>query len=285
MQIAITGASGQLGRAVIEQLVKEETEHTIIGIARTPEKAQDLSVEIRHGDYTKPDLLKTAFQDVDVLLLVSGLDTPENRIIQHRNAIEAAKKSGVRKIVYTSIVGNPEKTTFGPIVASNRQTEEDVKASGLKWVIGRNGLYLDADLEYLDQYRAIAKIENSAGLGQCAYTSRKELAIAYSRILQYDKFNGNTFNLTGEAVTQDLLAHTINEVYGWDLSFENIAVDRFEKLRTEALGDYYGPIIGGIYESIKNGDFHPASDFDKITGRAHKSVRQLIMEHKMKHHW
>ena len=128
MKIAVTSVSGQLGGAIIKQLISELDSDKLVGIARSPSKVEDLGIEIRKGDYNSFDDFKNALFDVDRLLFVSGMDHPDKRIEQHRNIIRAAKKCGVKKIVYTSIVGR-EDTDFGAIVKSNRSTEEDVRNS------------------------------------------------------------------------------------------------------------------------------------------------------------
>lgn len=127
MKIAVTTASGSLGSAVVERLKHEIGKENIVGIARTPEKAKHLGVEIRKGDYNHKAHFVKALKGVDALLLVSGMDHPDKRIQQHRNVIEAAKENGLAKIVYTSIIGAEKGNAFSPIVASNRQTELDVK--------------------------------------------------------------------------------------------------------------------------------------------------------------
>lgn len=152
MKIAVTAASGQLGTAIIKATIALVTRENVIGLARTPNKAKNLGIEIRPGDYNNKNDLEKSLQSVDTLLLVSGMDAPEKRIEQHRNVILAAKNSGVRKIVYTSVQGAEEDTAFSTIIQSNRQTENDVKTSGLDWVIGRNGIYIEPDIEYIETY-------------------------------------------------------------------------------------------------------------------------------------
>ena len=104
MKIAITSASGQLGSAIVKQLKTDIGNDNIIGIARTPEKAKHLEIEIRKADYNSKEDFDAALKGVDVVLLVSGMDHPDNRIGQHINVINAAKEAGVRKIVCTSII-------------------------------------------------------------------------------------------------------------------------------------------------------------------------------------
>jgi len=120
MKIGVTAASGNLGSAIIKELTLEIGGDNIVGIARTPENAKALHVEIRKGDYNSKEELLLALKGIDALLIVSGMDYPDKRIVQHRNIISAAKENGVKKIVYTSIIGSPEGNAFSPIVASNR---------------------------------------------------------------------------------------------------------------------------------------------------------------------
>lgn len=278
MKIAVTTASGKLGGAIIEALKPVIGNDNIIGVARTPSKAAGLGVEIRQGDYNDEAGLRLAFQGVDAVLIVSGMDTPDKRIIQHRNVINAAKAAGAKKIVYTSIVGDPEATAFSPIIKSNRQTEEDVRNSGLDWAIGRNGLYIDEDLVYIDQYIKDGKIANSANDGRCGYTSRGELGSAYAHMLTESHHNGQTYHLVGPPTTQQELAEAFNEVKGCNLHFENMDVDAYVKERQAALGEFLGTVIGGIYEGIRNGAFNPPSDFEKAAGRPHQSVKEMMLD-------
>jgi NAD(P)H dehydrogenase (quinone) len=142
----VAAASGKLGSEIAKATVEIVGTENVVGLARPPSKAGSLGVEIRPGDYESPADLEKSLDAVDAVLLVSGMDAPEKRIGQHRNVIEAAKRAGVRKIVYTSVQGAEENTACSSIVQSNRQTEEDVRNSGLDWVIGRNGIYIEPDL-------------------------------------------------------------------------------------------------------------------------------------------
>tara|TARA_R110002153_G_scaffold64012_1_gene171508 strand:- start:1346 stop:2203 length:858 start_codon:yes stop_codon:yes gene_type:complete len=280
MKIAVTSASGKLGASIVKHLINLIGKENVIGIARTVEKATYLGVEIRKGDYNSREDFNSALQGVDAVLLVSGMDEPQKRIQQHRNVIEAAKQNGVKKLVYTSIVGDEDKNAFSPIVQSNRQTEKDVQASGLQWVIGRNGIYIEPDLEYLDTYIKEGRIENCAGQGKCTYTSREELGYAYAKLLIEDKHNGQVYNLVGEPVTQSELAENINKVYGTNLIYNSVTVDNYAADRKAALGDFMGTVIAGIYEGIKAGANDVPSDFEKATGRAPKSLFEMISEFK-----
>tara|TARA_R110002020_G_scaffold466753_1_gene689537 strand:- start:24793 stop:25605 length:813 start_codon:yes stop_codon:yes gene_type:complete len=264
-------------------LIKEIGKENVIGIARTPEKAKHLDIEIRKGDYNSRTDFDAALKGVDKVLLVSGMDQPQKRIQQHRNVIEAAKLNGVQKIVYTSIVGDEENTAFSPVVQSNRQTEEDIRSSGLQWIIGRNGIYIEPDLEYMDTYIKEGGITNCAADGKCTYTSREELGFAYAQLLLNDKLNGQTLNLVGEAITQTQLAEYINQVYKTNLKFTSISVEDYKKERQAALGEFLGTIIAGIYEGIRNGANEVVSDYEKAAGRPHKSPLTMIENYHQKH--
>ncbi len=276
MKIAVTSASGQLGAAIVKALIQEIGKENVVAIARTASKAEHLGVEVRKGDYNSREDFNAALKGIDKVLLVSGMDDPRKRIPQHRNVIEAAKQNGVQKIVYTSIVGDAENTAFSPVVQSNRQTEEDVRNSGLDFVIGRNGIYIEPDLEYIDTYVKEGGIINCAADGKCSYTSREELGYAYAQMLLNDSLNGETLNLVGKPITQSQLAEAINQVFGTELSFTSISVEEYKKERQAALGDFIGTVIAGIYEGIRSGANDVPSDFEKAAGRAHKSPLEMI---------
>lgn len=271
MRYAVTAVSGQLGQEIARKLIERTDHASVIGLARTPGNVTELGIEVRPGDYDQPDALRTSLAGVDALVLVSGMAPPEDRIGQHRNVIEAAKAAGVRKIVYTSIQGPEVGTTFSPVVQSNRQTEADIRASGLDWAIGRNGIYIEPDVEYIDSYRAKGEIANSAGDGKCGYTTRSELAHAYAALLTRDELTGQTFDLNGTPITQAELTQYMNAAYGTALTYRSMSAKDYVADRTAELGDFIGPIIGGIYDGIRRSAFDASGDYEAATGRPHQS--------------
>lgn len=279
-KIAVTAASGGLGKAIIQNIIQYKGRDNVVGIARNPEKAAHLKLEIRKGDYNNREDFDHALSDIDTLLLVSGMDDPRKRIQQHRNVIDSARAAGVRKIVYTSIIGSEKGNEFSPIVQSNRQSEKDVKSSGLEWVIGRNGLYIDADLEYIPSYAEEGGIVNCAGEGKCAYTSRSELAFAYWRMLVEEKHNGSTYNLLGEPITQSQLAEFINQIHHTNLTYTAVSAAAYKKSRQEELGEFIGMVVAGIYEGISKDLFTAPSDYERAAGRAHLSALEMIRQFK-----
>ncbi|WP_299875773.1 SDR family oxidoreductase [uncultured Cocleimonas sp.] len=271
MKIAVTAASGHLGKEIVKALLAVVPKDDVIGLARTPDKAKDLGIEVRPGDYNDLDALETSLESVDTLLLVSGMDDPDKRIQQHRNVINAAKKSGVKKIVYTSVQGAEEGTAFSPVIQSNRQTEQDIIDSGLDWVIGRNGIYIEPDIEYIEAYKKAGVIANCAADGKCGYTSRPELAYAYAKMLTEDKHNAQIYNLHGEAISQSQLAEYLNAAFGTDLRYEAMSVEAFREDRVAELGEFLGTVIAGIYQGIREGKSDNPSQYSKAAGREHQS--------------
>ena len=271
VKIAITAASGQLGSEIVRATGLIVGQGNVIGLARTPARAAHLGIKVKEGDYNNREELETSLQGVNTVLLVSGMDAPDKRIGQHRNVIEAAKAAGVTKIVYTSVQGADTGTTFSPVIQSNRQTEQDIQNSGLQWVIGRNGIYIEPDVEYIETYKRAGEIANCAGDGKCGYTNRPELAYAYARMLTEEKHNGKTYNLHGVAITQAALAEYLNLAFGTQLTYRAMTVEDYRRDRTAELGEFMGTVIAGIYEGIREGKVNNPSDFLTVAGREHQS--------------
>ena len=276
MLLAVTAASGKLGGEIAQALVTMYGDESVVGLARTPKNAERLGIEVRPGDYDQPEQLASSLSCVDSLVLLSGMDAPDKRVQQHRNVNDAARAAGVRKIVYTSIQGLERDTGFSDVVQSNRQTEADIRASGLDWVIGRNGIYIEPDLEYLERYEERGEIANCAGDGKCGYTTRKELAYAYARVLTGPEHDGRTYDLHGEPITQAQLADYLNGAFGTALTYRAMSVDEYREERTDELGPFIGGIIAGIYEGIRLGALDGDSDYEAAAGRPHQSWSELF---------
>ena len=278
MKIAITAASGQLGGEIVKATSLLIGKENVIGLARTPAKAYSLGVEVRSGDYNNREEVEASLQGVDTVLLVSGMDTPDKRIGQHRNVIEAAKVAGVTKLVYTSVQGATEGTSFSPVIQSNRQTEQDIRDSGLQWSIGRNGIYIEPDVEYMETYQKVGEIANCAGEGKCGYTTRPELAFAYARMLTEDEHNGKVYNLHGEAISQSELAGYLNFAFGSQLIYRAMPVEDYRRERVAELGEFMGTVIAGIYAGIREGKANNPSDCKAAAGREHLPWKEYFLD-------
>jgi NAD(P)H dehydrogenase (quinone) len=140
MSIVISGASGPFGRRVTEFLLSDKTEDVVL-VTRTPEALHGIDAEIRMGDFDDPATLDAAFAGGERLLLVS-LPVIGARVPQHKAAIDAAARAGVKHIAYTSIV-NPGPENPAAVAAEHRETEEAIRASGMAWTFLRNSIYAD----------------------------------------------------------------------------------------------------------------------------------------------
>ena len=278
MKVGITAASGQLGRAIVQEAIQQLGAEQVIALARTPARVKIPEVEVRAGDYDDPKSLQTSLEGVDVVLLVSSNAKPEDRPQQHRNVMDAAKKAGVRKMVYTSVLGPEGDMIFSKIVNSNRQSEQDLRESGLEWSIGRNGIYIEPDLDYVPRYKQEGKVWNCAGEGRCAYTSRSELAVAYVKMMTEEKHNGKIYNLGAECITQQQLTDYLNQAFDLELVFENMTVEAYQQERAAELGDFLGTVIAGIYQGILSGAFDVPLHYEEAAGRRHKPLLEIMRE-------
>lgn len=271
MKTAVTAASGHLGTEIVEVLKSKTDKKNIVAIARTPEKVKHREIETRKGDYNSKHEFDEALKGVDVLILIPGMDAPDTRIQQHRNVIEAAKEAGVSKILFSGTFGKEGNTSFDPLLQSYRETEKDIQKSGLVWVIGRNGLYIEPDIEYLDKYRQAGEIANSAGNSPVSYTTRKELANAYAQLALKNHQDNKILNLGGEAITQHELVRLINNTFHLNLKYREMTPEVYERFQVKVNGEMLGKIVAGIYKKIRNGEFIMNSDYEAAAGRPHVS--------------
>lgn len=220
MTFAITGATGQLGRLVVDQLKKRVATTDIVALVRSPDKAGDLGVTVRAADYTKPATLDAALAGVDTLLLISSNEIGQ-RASQHRHVIEAAKRAGVKRVVYTSLLH--ADTSVLSLAGEHRQTEADLKASGLAWTILRNGWYSENYTGSIAGALAGGAFIGSAGEGRISAAPRADYAEAAAVALAGSGHEGKTYELAGDtAWTLADLAAEISRQTGRDLPYRNL---------------------------------------------------------------
>ncbi len=219
MTIAVTGATGQLGRIVIEKL-KGQTEDQIIALVRSPEKAADLGVESRHADYEDAASLKAALKNVDTLLLISSSEVGK-RATQHHNVIEAAKVNGVKRIVYTSLLR--ADTSPLSLAAEHAETETELKASGIPYTILRNGWYTENYTGSLEGAVAAGALIGSAGQGRISSAARADYADAAVAVLTTKGHDGNTYELAGDdSFSLAELAAEVSKQVGKPVAYKNL---------------------------------------------------------------
>jgi len=220
----VTAASGQLGRLVVECLLATVPPERIAAGVRNPASAADLAsrgIELRVADYTRPDTLEAAFQDVDRLLLISSNELG-SRAPQHRNAIEAAKRAGVGQLAYTSLL-HADTSTLG-LAAEHRETEAMLRSAGIPWVLLRNGWYTENYLASLPSVLAHKAVLGSAGEGRIASAARADYAEAAARVLTSEAdLAGQVLELAGdEAYTLNELATEIGRQAGSAIAYVNL---------------------------------------------------------------
>jgi NAD(P)H dehydrogenase (quinone) len=220
MTIAVTGATGQLGRLVIEQLKSRVGAGALLALVRDPAKAAGLGVTARAADYGRPETLAPALAGVETLLLISSSEVGQ-RVAQHRNVIDAARAAGVGRIVYTSLL----HADVSPLslAAEHLETEAMVKASGLAFTVLRNGWYTENYTGSLAAAVAHGALIGSAGEGRISSAARVDFAEAAAVVLTTPGHEGRVYELAGDdAYTLADLAAEVSRQAGKAVAYNNL---------------------------------------------------------------
>jgi NAD(P)H dehydrogenase (quinone) len=285
-KLLVTGAAGNLGRQVVEQLLAANAGH-VIATTRTPDKLADLAkrgVEVREADFAKPASLAQAFAGAERLLLISTGDLfPEGlRLSQHRNAVKAAVDAGVKHVVYTSAPA-PHPTPKGSLINDHYWTEQALAASPLGWTILRHHIYTDFLVGTLATALKVGVLANSAGNGGNAYVTRHDCARADAAALAADFDGRRILDVTGPApVTPTELAAIASELSGKPLKYQALRRAEHEKvLAGVGLPPFLIAALTDFDEAQSQG-FHAirSSAVETLTGRAPQSVRDFLRAQK-----
>jgi NAD(P)H dehydrogenase (quinone) len=218
--ITVTGATGHLGRLVIGSLKHKVPSAEIVALARTPAKAADLGVAVREADYDRPETLERALAGVDTLLLVSSNEVGK-RQAQHQSAIDAAKKAGVRRIVYTSLLR--ADTSPLDLAPEHLATERAVKASGIPYTILRNGWYTENYTGSVPAALAGGAFLGSVGTARISSAARADYAEAAAVVLTTGGHDGRIYELAGDqAWTLNDLAAEISRQSGRTIPYKDL---------------------------------------------------------------
>jgi NAD(P)H dehydrogenase (quinone) len=196
--MAITGASGQLGRLTAEAALACVEPRRLVLVTRAPEKLDYLAArgaQVRLGDFDQPGTLRAACAGVDRLLLISAVDLAR-RTAQHRAAIEAAVAGGVHHILYTSML-SPTPANPAAVAPSHRETEEALLRSGVTWTLLRNSLYADYQATEAQQAITNGCFEHNRGSGRIAYVARADCAAAAAAVLTSPGHGNVAYDITG----------------------------------------------------------------------------------------
>ncbi|ROS26043.1 SDR family oxidoreductase [Cellulomonas sp. PhB150] len=268
MTIAVTGATGQLGRLIVEDLIEAGVApDQIVAVGRSAERLAGLPVRTAVASYEDVAALTAAFEGVDTLVLVSGSEVGQ-RVPQHTNAIEAAKAAGVTRVVYTSA---PHADTSDLLlVPEHRATEELLRASGLAWTIVRNNWYTENYAQTVAQARETGVILTSTGTGRVASASRADYAAGAAAVAAGEGHEGRVYELTGDvAWTFDEFAAAVAEVLGTPVVHQAVSADEHaEILGGAGLDEGTVGFVVGLDQGIARGDLADATaDLRTLIGR------------------
>ncbi|MEU4562647.1 SDR family oxidoreductase [Actinoplanes sp. NPDC023936] len=266
--IAVTGATGQLGRLVVDALIaRGATPGDIVATVRDTTKTADLAargVQVREADYDRPETLAAAFAGVDRLLLISGNEVGK-RLPQHTAVIDAAKAAGVGFVAYTSLL-RADSSPLG-LAPEHRGTEEKLAATGLPHALLRNGWYTENYAGSIAGALATGAIAGSAGDGRIAAATRADYAEAAAAVLLAGE--PGVYELGGEPFTMSELAAEVSKQSGKPVSYQNLPVAEYQKVLVGAgLPDHYAQMLAETDGLIVDGHLDTdRDDLAKLIGR------------------
>jgi len=271
MPLLITGATGHLGRLVVEQLLAAGVPAgDLIAAGRSTDKIKDLAdrgVQVRAVDFADPAAVRAAVAGADRVLLVSAMD-PGARVTQHRNVIDAARQAGTGLIAYTSII-NAATATFR-LAADHQATETLLRDSGVPYVLLRNGWYYENYTARLSAFLAQAMVPGSAGQGRISAAARTDYAAAAVRVLTTDGHAGQAYELGGdEPFTMAQLAAEISTQSGKEVRYVNLPEAGYAKALTEhGAPELMADMVAETDAAVAHGALYTASgDLAALTGR------------------
>ncbi|WP_342381048.1 SDR family oxidoreductase [Myxococcus stipitatus] len=284
--LLVTGASGQLGRRVVELLL--ESHHgPLIVTTRAPAKLADLAargVIVRKADFDDAASLDAAFAGAQRLLLIStdALDVPGRRITQHQNAVDAARRAGVRHIVYTSLT-RPEPDSPVTIAKDHWATEQSLEKSGLGFTVLRNNFYADLLLHSLPRAVATGQLVAATGTGATAFVTREDCArVAVAALVS--AFDGKrTLDVTGPAaVSHEELARLVSKLTGRPVQY--LAVDAASLTAGMVSHGLPAPLAEAIASfdvAVAEGRMDkPSPAVAELTGGAPASIASFLEKHR-----
>lgn len=283
MSIVITGATGQLGRLIIADLVAAGVPaYEITAVSRSKEKAADLAeqgVRVLVADYDRPETFAGAFEPTDRVLLISGSDLGK-RPAQHAVVIDAAKAAGVAQLAYTGVFGGPAADFL--LATDHRETEQLILNSGLPYTFLRNNWYTDApgltpDLAGIVERGAITNAV--AADGRIATAPRIDYAAAAAAILSTDGHLNKAYELGGDtAWTYGEFAAEVSRQTGKPVVHESLSHDEnLARLTAAGLPDAFAQILADVDDAITRGKLAPTpGDLSRLIGRPTTPIADTI---------
>ena len=267
MKTGVTGATGQLGTLVVEKLKEKGLASNVVALVRNPEKAAGLGVEAREFDYNNPAKLVDALQGIEKLILISGNELGK-RAEQHANVIEAAKKAGVKWVVYTSLLH--ADTSSLSLAPEHHATEKALQASGLTYTILRNGWYTENYTGSVAGAVAAGAFIGSAGDGKISSAARADFADAAVAVVTSAGHENKVYELAGDSsYTLADLAAEISKQSGKAIPYNNLPEPEYAKiLKSFGLPEMFADAIASWDTGASKGDlFDESHQLSKLIGR------------------
>ena len=278
--ILVTGATGQLGSATIDFLLKKLPASQLAALVRDENKAvalKEKGVTIRVGSYDDTASLDRAMQGVDKVLLIAGTDE-DNRVRQHKNVVDAAKKAGVQRIAYTSRTLKDRSTMANQLMEGHFQTEDYIIASGLTYTLFRNVLYMDVLPQFVGPTVFDTGINLPAGQGRVPFALRIDMAEAMANALAMDEGNDSkVYQLTGsESYSLGDVAAALTDLSGKQVNYTSVEKAAFEaQLTGRGVPELVAQRVVGFLTDIKNGQEDAVSpDLSTLLGRKPVSLKE-----------
>ncbi|WP_156726462.1 SDR family oxidoreductase [Streptomyces apocyni] len=282
MSLVITGATGHLGRLVIDGLLAAQVPaHQIAAVVRDKEKAADLTargVEVRVADYSAPETLAGVFAAGDRVLLISGSEIGQ-RVAQHQAVIDAARAAGVALLAYTSVLGGPAADF--QLAAEHQVTERAILDSGLPYALLRNGWYHENYTANLAPVLEHGAVVASAGEGRVASAARADYAAAAVAVLTGEGHENTTYELSGDvAWSFTEYAAEVARQSGQEISYANVPAEQHQAILTSAgLPEPLPAILVDVDAAIERGLLAGTSgDLARLIGRPTTPVAEAIAE-------
>ena len=277
MTIAITGATGQLGRLAVTAL-RERGAKDIVALVRDPAKAADLGVQTRAFDYTKPATLAAALNGVTTLVLISSNDF-NDRFGQHKAVIDAAKTAGVAHLIYTSILKGPASPML--MADDHKKTEAYLTGSGLPHTILRNGWYTENYTASLGGSVAAGGMAGSAGTGRISSAARRDYAEAIAAVALNPSHQGKVHELAGDhAYTMADMAAAVSARVGRPIAYTSLPqADYVRMLESFGLPAGFAHILADSDAQAAHGSLHDDSQtLSRLIGRPTTPMGQSVAE-------
>ena len=279
MKIAITGATGQLGNLVIEQLLQLTAAQNIVALVRKIDKAEHFKVqgiEPREFDYDHPETLVPALSGIDKLLLISANEIGR-RTPQHQAVIDAAKVAGVPYLAYTSLL-RADTSPLG-LAQEHRETEKLIQDSGITYTFLRNNWYSENYLAGVAHTIEIGTLFGAAQDGRISSASRIDYAEAAAKVLTSTGHENKTYELAGsESFSLSDLATFIGQAVNKDIIYQNLSAEEYTQGLTQAglPAGLVDVIVDADIQSIQGAMYSDSKDLEQLIGHKTTSIQDAI---------